>query len=297
MLYRMRCKVRSLLKDFPTVEYFLKKISYQKRFKTELELIKGIHKNSNKHSSIIHFSFNKAATQYVKSILRRCAIENGMVPVSIHGYAFNSDFPYLDHLSSKEMEKYKHIFKKSGYLYSVFSGMIEGIPSLEKYKVVLVTRDPRDILISDYYSIAYSHPVPIGKKRDAFLLKRMQARESTIDEYVLSQSDKLYNIFYRYQSLLLDRYMNVYLTTYEDMVRNFNGWLSDLLYYCELNISKRLLQSLLEENKHIKPKKENIWEHIRKGQPGDYKKKLKKETIEHLNNKFASILVRYKYNQ
>ena len=76
-------------------------------------LIKGTHKNSNKHPSIIHFSFNKAATQYVKSILRRCAVENGMVPVGIHDYAFNADFPYLDHLSAKEMEKYMHIFKRS----------------------------------------------------------------------------------------------------------------------------------------------------------------------------------------
>ena len=46
------------------------------------------------------------------------------------------------------MENYKHIFKSKGYLYRVFGGMVEGIEDLENYKIVLATRDPRDILVS-----------------------------------------------------------------------------------------------------------------------------------------------------
>ena len=95
----------------------------------------------------------------------------------------------------------------TGYLYSVFGGMIEGIPSLEKYKVILVTRDPRDILVSDYYSIAYSHSVPskTGNKYDKFMSKRNKAREYTIDDFVISDpSDRPYITTGRSASGLVD---------------------------------------------------------------------------------------------
>ncbi len=297
MLHRIKHGIKSLLKNLPPVAQILKNIDQQKRYRTELALIKGIHENSSKHPSIIHFSFNKAATQYVKSMLRRCAVKNDMVPVGIHDYAFNTDFPFLDHLSSEEMEKYKHIFKRTGYLYSVFGGMIEGIPNLEEYKVVLVTRDPRDILVSEYYSIAYSHPVPskMGDKHDKFMSKRVNARESTIDEYVILESDRVYDIFSRYQTLLIDKYKNTYLTTYEQMISDFEVWLTDLINYCELNVSREFIQSLLKENEDKKPKEENIHKHVRKGLPGDYKQKLQPETIVYLNEKFETVLKNYHY--
>ena len=295
----MKSNLKSLLKHIPFLDQYLYKRVHQRRFKTEVQLIKGIHQNTNQHPSIIHFSFNKAATQYVSSILRRCAVENGIVPVGINEYAFNIDFPFLDHLSAEEMQQYKHIFKSEGYLYSVFGGMIEGISNLEKYKIVLATRDPRDILVSSYYSVAYSHPVPrtSGRKQDTFIAKRSVARESAIDDYVLSESGKVYDIFSRYKDLLLDKYENVYITTYEQMVSDFESWLTNLIAYCELELSQEFIQSLLEENKANKPKEEDVTQHNRKGQPGDYQEKLQPETIETLNETFKPILARYHYRQ
>jgi hypothetical protein len=95
----------SLLEYFPAGRRLVEKRKLQQRFRIEKELIKGTHKNPNKHPSIIYFSFNKAATQYVNSILRRCAIENGMVPVGIHDYAFDTDFPMLHFLTAEEMKR------------------------------------------------------------------------------------------------------------------------------------------------------------------------------------------------
>ena len=292
-------KAKSLVNHFPSpIERLVRRIYVQQQFKTELELIKGKHRNENEHPSIIHFSFNKAATQYVKSVLQRCAVENGMVPVAIHDYAFNTNFPRLHHLPAKEVAKYHHIFKQRGYLYSVFAGMIEGIPHLEKYKVVLVARDPRDMLVSGYYSIAYSHSVPskTGDKHEEFMKQRRRARNLTIDEYVIAESDKVYNQFLRYETMLLDKHPNTYLTTYERMASDFGGWLNDLVAYCELDVSKSLFESLVRENEHLTPKRENIHKHIRKGQAGDYREKLKIETIEYLDAKFASVLARFGYD-
>ena len=52
-------------------------------------------------------------------------------------------------------------------------------------------------------------------------------------------------------------------------------------------------QNLIEDKKQLQPKEENIYEHIRKGKPGDYLNKLQPETIEYLNNKFSPIFETY----
>jgi hypothetical protein len=224
----------------------------------------------------------------------------GMVPVRIHAYAFDTDFPRLHLLTPEEMKKYQHLFKSRGYLYTPFGGgMVEGIADLNLYKLVFVVRDPRDILVSIYYSVAHSHPVPdkMGNKYEKFMQRRALARESTIDQWALYESDKLYDRYVRYQKLLLEKYPNTYLTSYEHMVSDFSGWLRGLLDYCELNISADLHESLLQENARMKPQEENIHRHVRKGLPGDYRDKLKRETIHYLNEKFAPILKMFGYDE
>jgi hypothetical protein len=293
-------KTGSLLESLPGGKRLVKKRELQRRFRTELELIKGTHKNPNEHPSIIHFSFHKAATQYVSSVLRRCAVENGMVPVAIHDYAFDTDFPVLHFLTAEEMNQYQHIFKTQGYVYTAFGGgMVEGIADLDLYKIVFVARDPRDILVSHYYSVAHSHRVPdrTGNKYERFMKSRAFAKASTIDEWALFRSDRLHDIYVRYQKLLLDPYPHTYRTTYEHMVSDFSSWLRSLLDYAELNVSTGLFESLLQENARMRPREENIQKHVRKGQPGDYRNKLKPETIDALNEKFASILVMFGYDQ
>lgn len=277
-------------------KYFRKR-NLKREFPVELGLINGTHSTENTHPSIIHFSLNKAATQTTKNILKRCAEANGMVPVGIHDYAFQSNFPFLDHLSSAEMQKYHHIFKPNGYLYSVFGGMIEGIPNFEKYIVLLMIRDPRDLLVSHYYSIAYSHAVPDehSDKHDRFLELRDAAKTKTIDEFVLAESERLYRTLERYQTLLLEKYPQTYVTHYEQMTCNFQKWLKDLLSHCRLEVSPDVFQSLVAENTRAVPSAENIQQHIRKGKAGDYQEKLKPETIAHLNRKFDPLLQIFGY--
>jgi len=276
---------------------YINEADLRRKFKVELDLIKGRHQNDNKHPSILHFSLNKAATQYTGSVLEQCAVENGMVPVSIHGYAFHTNFPYLDHLTQEEMKEYQHIFKPAGYLYSVFGGMVEGISDLEKYKVVLMVRDFRDLLVSEYYSIVYSHVAPWkqGNKYELFVEQRTTARESAIDEYAVTESDRIYQTLLRYKTLLTDKYQNVYITRYEDMINDFPGWLGNLLGYCELPVGEKIFNALIDRNEHIKPKGEDVQRHVRKGICGEYKEKLSQETIEYLNAKFSSMLLAFGY--
>lgn len=265
------------------------------KFAVEKLLLWGLHRSYSKQKSILHFSFNKAATQTVKKLLIECGRQNGLTPALLHDYAFHHSMPFLDHLDSEGMKKYAHLFKSNGYVYTVFGGMIEGIPSLEEFKVVLVVRDPRDILVSDYYSIAYSHAIPDGEKKEVYLSRREKALATKLDEYVLQSAPKLQSVFERYAIHLFPVCSGVHVARYEDMVENFPEWLDSLVSACGMEISKSFRQDLLANHEARRPKGENIQKHLRKGMPGEHREKLRSETIEQLNQTFKESLTRFNY--
>lgn len=301
MIASLKLKAKSALKSYPSVFKLFKKVLQPTKpihelFKTELALLEGTHQTANQHPSVIHFSFNKAATQYIKAILKRCAIEKGMTNLELNAYSFNSNFPYLQDLTEEAMAKYKPIFKQRGYLYGPFGRRVKGVdPS--NHKIVLVVRDPRDLLVSYYYSMGYSHTIPPedGNKYAAFMQRRQKVQETSIDDFVLEDADRILGIYQSYEPWLADQNTSLYITKYEDMVKDFAPWLSGLLNYCEFDISRDLWKALITENEMKKPSKENLNSHIRKGVSGDYKEKLKPETIEVLNGKLQEMLTTLDY--
>jgi hypothetical protein len=266
-------------------------------FAVEKALLAGTHRTRSQQPSILHFSLNKAATQYTKNILRAIAAENGLTPVGMNEWAFSSRQPYLDHLTVQEMQAFKQVFKPKGYLYSVFGGMVEGIDHMEDYRIVLMVRDPRDILVSLYYSTAYSHALPgeASDKREAFLEKREKAKAQNIDAFVQEQSPRLKSYMERYQRLLTDRWPHAHLLTYEAMTNDFEGWLQKLIAASGCRVSDTLVKTLHENHALKKPKTENIYQHNRSGKEGDYAAKLKPDTIDWLNIQFTPFLENWGY--
>lgn len=270
---------------------------FHDRFRVEKALLAGRHRHRSTRPSILHFSFNKAATQTVKKLLMACAARNGLTPALLHDYAFHHSMPFLDHLSQEEMGKYAHLFKPEGYLYTVFGGMIEGIPELERFKVVLVVRDPRDILVSDYFSIAYSHAIPEGEKKDVYLSRREAALASTLDDHVMANAAKLRAVFERYEKHLFPACPGVHVARYEDMVEDFPAWLDALLSACGLEISESMRRQMIEDNEARRPKGEEIHKHLRRGMPGEHREKLLPETIAELDSLFEQPLARFNYRR
>lgn len=289
----LKATVRKIINDLPFVN------AQKRHHPIEYALLKGKDIATTTHPSILHFSLNKSATQYTKRVLNEAAESVGLVNAHLNGYAFHSDFPYLDDLSAVEMAQYQYLFKSKGYLYSVFGGMIENIPNLSDFLVVWMIRDPRDILVSSYYSTAYSHPTP-GKRSNKtadFQTKRQTAQQLSIDDFVLQESEALRQVYQRYIDLLLPHHPNCYITKYEEMVADHEQWLSDLLAYCQLSISDELKAKLVAQNKRMKPKGEDKNAHMRKGVAGDFREKLQDETIEKLNVRFGAVLGRFGYEE
>jgi hypothetical protein len=254
-------------------------------YHVEKALLAGKHRTSSQQPSVLHFSLNKAATQYVKTLLNYIASHNTLTPVGMNEWAFGSTQPYLDHLSKAEMQAYKHVFKPKGYLYSVFGGFVEGIDNLEDYRIILMVRDPRDILVSGFYSMAYSHPLPgeNSGKREGFLAKRKKALEIGIDAYVLQEAPRLQANLLRYYEKLLLPFPQTHLLRYEDMISDFPSFLDMLTAASGCTLTAADRDILIAKHRAEQPITEDIKKHTRKGVSGDYREKLKPETIADLH--------------
>jgi len=285
-------KAKTVLANLPVLGSPIIGLLLKRRFPVEIGLLEGRDPATSSAISLIHFSVNKAATQYVKTVMKALADSKGLLHASMHDYAFHSRLPFFDHLSAEEVKQYAQVFRPQGYLYGPFGGMIEGIANLQAYKVVLVVRDPRDIAVSAYYSKGTSHGLPLTQadKREAFIRERGTTQNKSIQQYVIDYAPQVLREFDRYKKYLIDGEYNVHLCKYEQMVIDFPQWLDDLANFCCDGINQELRYQIIGEHELLKPKNEDPTKHIRKGQPGDYKEKLDEISISKLNDIFTEHL-------
>jgi hypothetical protein len=270
------------------MDHFYSEKDLIREFPNEHNLLKNNLSNLSENKSVLHFSVNKAATQYVKSIL---------VKIGLHKYAFYSKMPYLSSLKADEMINYHKLFKKHGIIYSVFGGYIENIPDFDAYNVIFTVRDPRDILVSEYYSIAYSHPLPPenSNKREAFINRREKAKSVDVDQYVIDNVRRVKSVFLNYYSNYIRNYNNVFILKYETLVEDFELWLKYLGEGVQLNISPQLKSRFIKYHEKSRIKTENKNVHRRKGIAGDYKVKLCPSTISIINDELLEVLKAFDY--
>lgn len=265
------------------------------RFRKEMAAYSGQLKSQSGKASILHFSVNKAATQHTKEVLKELVRGTGIIPLDYNDFAFHSKRPFLDHLSAEQMQAYQHLFSPTGFLYSVFGGYVPGIANLDQYRVILMVRDPRDILVSDFYSIRHSHPEPNAKgdKHASFVERRATSLQKTIDQFVLDEAAGYQNRFMAYRELLGKP--NVKVLRYEDMLTDYPAWLQAIADHVEIRWDSKVLEKLIQKNANLFTAKEQPHSHYRKGAARDFQEKLKPETIAKFNAIFADTLTIFGY--
>ena len=163
---------------------------------------------------------------------------------------------------------------------------------LSKFKKFLLVRDPRDILVSHYFSMKKSHSIPEGQMGQKLRQQRQIIQSMDINEYVLSKAKSFQNIFQSY--IILE---NSLLKTfkYEDIVFNKIEWIEELLKFLQVDLKRDEIEKIAKQH-DIFPTIEKPDSHIRKVTPGDHREKLDTKTIKSLNQTFAKVLVKYNYD-
>lgn len=191
------------------------------------------------------------------------------------------------------------LFARRGYLFGGFRSVPEPIqlPGWASGNIVVLVRDPRDMMVSFYYSFAFNKLPPQGAasadQKGAFEQARKSAKATTIDDFALAKIKAIRHQFYmldrKLQGLCARRYR------YEDIIFDKAAWIADMADYLKLDLSAEVIATIVARHDII-PASENPANHIRKATPGDYKEKLKSETIKILTNEFSDIIEKYSYH-
>ena len=156
-------------------------------------------------------------------------------------------------------------------------------------------RDPRDILVSEYFSFGWIHPTEGTSLEE----NRKERQKMSIDEYVLTQCEKrTWPLEARFK-ILLDRDLDPQydtVVTYEMMVTRFRLWAQEVLPVFGVRYpGLAAMKWAWRYRKEFQSSGETMT-HKRRITPGDHRRKLKSATIKQLNERFESILTRFGYS-
>lgn len=178
-------------------------------------------------------------------------------------------------------------FQSPGFCFSGFRHVPPFLSTelLRDRKALLLVRDPRDMLVSMYFSMRYSHVEPgEGSYRNWFLAQRSAVSNLSIDRF---SANVIRDLNAELEAMLnLLRHANIRLYRYEDVIYRKRDWISDIVNFLELAIPDNAIDRIAAQHDRI-PTKENQSEHIRQGHPGDGERKLSPQALERINKTLA----------
>lgn len=249
--------------------------------------------------SCLFFTTHKCASVFVDKLLNSIT-KNSNYKVINYATAIHNLGPILDigdfYTYKLFLEKaYDELYQIRGKIYGPERKPLE-FPGREKFKHIFFLRDPRDVLVSAYYSFGYSHGVPKGKKQQQrFYELREKIQKQGIDDYACDAAiNWLLPIYQEYKQLLETSDYYLYLT-YDEFKDDTNNFLKKIMNFLEIEISERDKQKIVDEASPVQ-NYENMTQHKRSGKSQQYLKELNSDTIQYLNEIFAEVLSYWKFD-
>lgn len=255
----------------------------------EKNYLRGKLNIDNNHVSVVFFTLNKAGSNIAHQLIAAELTKKQLVNIDWEGFWATSPETRENRLFGPKADD--QLFCEKGIYYGPLRHYVR-LPNIERFNIIVMVRDPRDLLTSHYFSMTKSHPV-LTKK---YLEKRIKARQTTIDEHVLLYANDFKKTYEDYIHHLHGKPFVLWLT-YEEMVSNTLAWSAKLDLFLKTGGTFAAQVPELEKKGVFAAKKEESDQHVRKIQPGDHKQKLKASTIEALNHIFADVLTTLGYTK
>ena len=247
--------------------------------------------SESRPQSCIFFTIHKCASTFVDKLLATISQNSGYSLRNLESAIWElGDQVQIDGAYQPVFERhYDQLFRLRGEIYAPQRKPLD-FPGRDRFKHIFFLRDPRDVLVSAYYSFGFSHSAPVGEKaREEFLKVREQIITQGIDQYALQATDEwVLDVYEGYQRIRESAPDNLFLT-YDDFRLDTGAFIDRIAHYLDIEVPAERKAQLVG-NARPEQARENIMSHQRSGKSEQHLKELKPETIEILNDRFANVL-------
>jgi hypothetical protein len=238
------------------------------------------------------FAFAKSGSVLVNAIVRQLMAE-ARIPVF--------DWPEIWYARGIDTATFQcdltQAFPPDGYCFGGFREIPRsflGAPALRRLRKVLVVRDPRDMLVSRYFSTRFSHGFEArGTPQFSQLMRQLiEDGEMDLDRYCLFYSWIVNTDFFLHRDIIRDPLTLV--LKYEDFVYEKGYLIDKISNWFNLDVAPQRRSDIAAQYAG-RPVAERPEQHIRQVHPGDHRRKLKPETITALNAILAEFMITFGY--
>jgi hypothetical protein len=226
----------------------------------------------------------KCGSSIMNSMLRDLARLNGRHFVDVAGAFFKANVIVNDWRNDPASLD----LLVPGQVYGGFRAMpmvFAQSPIFRAARKILLVRDPRDALVSEYYSTAYTHSLPaegVGDRaREVMLKDRELALRASIDAFAVQKTKSMNRTIFEYRDVAGDPLTKVF--RYEDVILNKRAWVRDIISHFGWEmLSPAALDGMMSWADVI-PEAERPTEFVRQVRPGNHREKLSPEVIAQIN--------------
>jgi hypothetical protein len=252
-------------------------------FKLEQQLLSGKAKKSSQLAPVALFTTHKAASSILSVRLSRLMSENDYQIADLSSYFAKVDPTERSRFLNDSYWSNK-VFAVPGVFHTAFRYPTLQVP-VPPLKIILVLRDPRDVLVSYYFSFKFSHPIQNEFAKNL----HDDATRLSIDEFVLQHADDFLQRYNSYENWIGKP--NVLFFRYEDLIAQPKEIETQLFDFIGIGSS----QMTLFDEDDFSVTEENPAHHKRKVIAGDHREKLQSQTIIALNKMFESHIRQLNY--
>lgn len=246
--------------------------------------------------NIYHCCIQKTATQWFSKLLTdRLIWKNTGFSLYYPGQNFITGDKFI-------LDQLKNI-PKPGLICSPFYiqyNTFEEFTKNDNYKAFYIIRDPRDIIISNYYSLKYSHPALnnyiVENRKD---LEQLSEHDG-IMKVIVNTAQFISQIMHRWKTA--DN-VNVKIYKFEDVFGPDQlVFLKDIFSHCRISLPDPDIQYLVDHYsfKNISGRRagtEDQKHHYRKGVSGDWRNYFSEEHKQRFNLEAGEFLIALGYEQ
>jgi sulfotransferase family protein len=240
----------------------------------------------------------RSGSSILNSICEALARANGYHFLDVGGRFFFQNIPVPSWRSDPALPGLLH----PGNVYGGFRDLpfaLLDAPAFRDGPKLLLVRDPRDALVSEYFSSAYSHPipeqdVPRAEVHDMMHRDRERARQRSLEEHVLSNAPRMARTMLEYEAIA--RLPLTKLLRYEDYILEKSRLIRAIAGHFGWRADATLIELILRWA-DVLPAAENPQAFIRKVVPGDHREKLGAASIARLDRILAEPLRVFGYGE